>query len=220
MSVLRKVFFSVSFLFIIAADWLMRLCSLLRSRKRIEKHLRRNRTVSKKAPELGKKDGFIEDQRLLAGTYVFGRAASENLCGCVAVYNALVHLGHAVPLPDIIRDFEERGMLLSGRLGIAPSAVTQYFRKRGFPVKWFSGKAIANAPENGDCYILMGFNDEDHLFYGAHFMAVTVRNRQYSLHNTGMGSAVVSGSLREAIGSLRTGGRRFRPVYLLWIRNL
>ena len=86
-------------------------------------------------------------------------------CEMIALYNALLFMGHPQSLGHIIQMFERRRwLLLGGRWGADPYAIGRYLREEGIPFSAYSGKRrfpafvqAINRPENLVSYCLIGW---------------------------------------------------------------
>ncbi len=98
---------------------------------------------NKKTSESYYIDGYIERQSDM-GEYRLGECTMNyNGCEVIATYNALVYLYDEVPLPELVRHYEqEEGLTLSiegviGGWGISPKRVEHFFQSRGYEATLF-----------------------------------------------------------------------------------
>lgn len=120
--------------------------------------------------ELPNVNGFIRDQRALAG-FRLGRGRFDRTgCEASAVYNVLLALGRPVPLQEVIRQLTERRSLmllgfagadpftLEGLLGSAGLEVTAYGERR----RWADFRAAAGSGQ-GRAYLLSYWSGPVHI---------------------------------------------------------
>lgn len=92
------------------------------------------------------KDVLIPDEALYQGMiidqwqmneYKYGNDSSRNNgCGWIATYNALQFLGNPRKEEDIIRSYEQNGVLLGGTLGTNPFGIGKLFEDAGCQVDY------------------------------------------------------------------------------------
>ena len=123
---------------------------------------------------------FIENQRQWADVR-FGSAFTMAYGGCeiFAVYNALVALGRELTgadLAELIGQFERKGAVWAGRLGVAPMAAYKYFRKQGYRVQRLScrkEKKINALGEQYDTIIVTAYNNGNDIFGRIHTVNIS-----------------------------------------------
>ncbi|MBR0381168.1 MAG: hypothetical protein IJH71_01860 [Eubacterium sp.] len=133
-----------------------------------------------------KNNGYIEDQNRYTDL-AFGKKTMQfSGCEIFAVYNALTSLadGHGTSLARLISTFERDGMILSGLLGTAPSALRDYFKKRGYRTEFVTDEEdfdrVAGAH---DTLILVIYNDAGDAAQAVHTVNVSKNRGLYSAHN-------------------------------------
>ena len=89
-----------------------------------------NKEIQKKASTTP----FLRDQREECKDIKFGFSTSDqNGCGWIAAYNAMILLGHQQQIADVVKYFDGAfRTILFGVFGVAPHAITGYFRSMGF----------------------------------------------------------------------------------------
>lgn len=92
-------------------------------------------------PSMRKAGGYIEDQHNYQDMSYGVSTMMHAGCEIFAVYNALYTINgkHTIPLPDMIREFEQGGMVLSGRFGTSPKALVQYLNRKGYKTEMVFG---------------------------------------------------------------------------------
>lgn len=134
-----------------------------------------------------------------------GRQSSMSYSGCgvIAAYNALAALQEKVS-PDtmigLISSFERDGAALNGRLGIAPRAIDDYFKDRGFQTAVVTEYNIEETNRIGkeyDVVIVTAYNNKNDITDKIHTVCITKReNGEYVIHN-GYRKNAVSGTWEE-----------------------
>lgn len=188
--------------------------------KKRKEHLTYNRTVWERDNAIG----FIENQEKMKsfyyGSYVKGFTrrmlpfdyvqkdllASGNSCGVIAVYNALQALYSTKDIaversrnafPELLYEFEKRGMVLNGNGGTAPRAIQGFFKKRNYKTIKLNKEQIAKLDEtdakgnrledilqkNYEVFILTAWNDAKHMSAGMHTMCITKEKDGFVIHN-------------------------------------
>lgn len=124
----------------------------------------------------------------------FGMGQHNNMsysgCEIMATYNARKALDGAVSkvyMAELISVYEKRGAALWGAFGVAPTAISAYFRKSGFAVATVNGENESAVEEIGRNYTVMiatAYNDKHRITAQIHTVCIT-RNRdgKYVLHN-------------------------------------
>ncbi len=138
-------------------------------------------------------DAYIENQseweKIRFGV---GRRLRMSYAGCeiIATYNARKALGVPVSkkvMAELIGVYEARGTALGGMFGVAPTAITAYFRKIGFAVETADGadtKAVEEIAGRNKVMIATAYNDKNDIMAQIHTVCIT-KNREgkFVLHN-------------------------------------
>jgi len=138
-------------------------------------------------------DVYIENQSEWKDIrFGMGRHHNMSYSGCeiIASYNARKALGDTVSpkcMAELISRYEARGAALGGAFGVAPTAISAYFRKCGFAVATAYGEDKEAVEEIGRNYTVMiatAYNDKNHITAQIHMVCIT-RNQdgKYVLHN-------------------------------------
>lgn len=138
-------------------------------------------------------DAYIENQSEWKDIqFGMGRHHNMSYSGCeiIASYNARKALGDTVSLKcmaELISRYEARGAALGGAFGVAPTAISVYFRECGFAVATAYGEDKEAVEEIGRNYTVMiatAYNDKNHITAQIHTVCIT-RNQdgKYVLHN-------------------------------------
>lgn len=87
-------------------------------------------------------DRYINAQYLTSHIPYGNSNSADCGCGWIAVYNVLRHLEERPPVAEEIARGMQRGVILGGRLGTWPFAISGFLKKRGFDVKWTLRKRV------------------------------------------------------------------------------
>ena len=213
--------------------WGMGFLSFFRlPRRLIEEHLSHNRRVWESIPN----KSFIEDQTRLTD-FMYGRErkwlgkkllggrplrAAENACEVIAVYNALLALGEKPDFPDLLGQFERRGISLMGYFGTSFKGVWRFFAKSPYLLRVLRGGQITReilenlqAEGYGVC-VMMAENKAGDLKEMVHTICITKKDAAtWTAHNDYEGSKTYEG-LPEAVFGYHKGGGR--PLGLLLLK--
>ena len=181
-------------------------------------------------------DGYIEDQESLRG-FVYGKKTFDsltratvgenrvrkdgyidgqsNLCGVIAIYNALVFLGQRRELYSIIEAFETSGVVLNGCMGTSPHRIEKYLKENGIKAALYSPGSSSGAGDEDAC-IFGCFNSKKGVKSGMHIMCATREKDGCRVHNGGLLGRKFE-SFREAAGAYNNG--ESRPVFMIGIKQ-
>ena len=136
---------------------------------------------------------FIDDQNKLNDIPYGHKYMSENGCGVIALYNALIELGVRMTTPSIISiasQFEKKGIVLKGKFGTSPFAVLSYLKSLGLRVNVIKSKNIDKINSfsmNYDVFISVIIFNKHSLLDGLHFVCVRKNeDGSFSSHNPNM----------------------------------
>lgn len=181
----------------------------------IKCHARHNAEVWK---QLGLQGQWLERQERL-GMVRYGKYnADYNSCEVIAVYNALLALSvNTMTFPELLSEFEHRGITAGGAFGTSPLALARYFADKGYGTGFFCGKSLQQemADPHYRVYVLTVYNDGQDLGAMVHTMCVTRENGRFTVHNDYEGTRQYA-SLLEAVCGYRKG--RAKPVCMTGIR--
>lgn len=164
--------------------------------------------------------GLLEKQNSY-GDISYGRSDMAYAgCEIIAVYNALISLGRRADLQELIRDFEQDGMVLSGRFGTAPLAIRDHLMKKGLKVRTsLDPKEYDELAADSDVSILTLYNDGRSIFQKIHTICITHGSRGYTAHNT-YGDGVLIGpypTVSELISRINCG--HAKGIVMFGIKN-
>ena len=140
--------------------------------------------------------GYIYSQtKGTASKYWFGCCrSSQNGCGWIATYNALIMLGNPQQPHTIISYYENSGALAYGAFGILPTAVSRYFRSKGYSVKVSTNSAsFDEQAKKSTANVLFYWHSS-----GAHNIAVRWDGKKFVGYNVS-GTKSCSESLGKSI---------------------
>ena len=150
-------------------------------RKKSEHHAANSESFRR----LGAFNEVIQDQRgPLSSAMIMGtRHGDWNGCSWIAAYNSLTLLGEETNPADIIRSFEDRGLILRGFFGVGPGALRRYLCSRGYATKrFFSQKKLSAAMRDGDIAVLWG-RQRKHMNF--HFFVLRKQKDGFDAYNLG-----------------------------------
>ena len=164
--------------------------------------------------------GLLEKQNSY-GDIAYGRSDMAYAgCEIIAVYNALLSLGRRADLQELIRDFEQDGMVLSGRFGTAPLAIRDHLVRRGMKVRTtLDPEEYDELAADSDVSILTLYNDSRSIFQKIHTICITHGDRGYTAHNT-YGDGMLIGpypSISELVSHIN--GGYAKGIVMFGIKN-
>ena len=127
------------------------------------------------------REGFLNGQATeeLSGLRYGLSTVGKTGCGTLAVYNALLMLGHPEPLPKIIREMELYCCSCFGFLGTMNLMLPIFFRRRGIScrLRFSYRKAFESR------YAVVAFWTKRPVFSGAHIVFLTRENDGFQVYN-------------------------------------
>ena len=172
---------------------------------------------------LGKTDAdtsFIEDQHSYSDVSYGVTTMAYAGCEIFALYNAMKRLCPHMPisLPQMITDFEEDGILWSGRFGTSPIALSDYLQKHGFQTRLCTKDLpMHSLLDEYDVFILTMYNNAFDLRDEIHTVCVTHEPDGFIAHNVYCNGSCIGPfpSFDELIGSFHEG--RSKAISLIGI---
>lgn len=165
--------------------------------------------------------GYIEDQHSYKDMF-YGNKTFD-YCGCevIAVFNALNDLNNNndISLPLIIDYFEKDGIILSGIFGTAPTAIEDFFIKKGFETYSTTKEEEYEKIENNyDSFIFTFYENKNDIFKQVHAVNISKKNDKFYAHNNGFNSHLkLYNSIREFIDKTNNG--KIKGIFLTGIKN-
>lgn len=201
-----------------------------------EKHYRENRVRLEQTDWVfwTMPNAYIENQSEW-GSICFGLGKRQSMayagCEIMAAYNAGKALGVAgskQDMAELIRSYEKRGAALFGKFGVAPTAIRNYFRRKGFSVETADGENGPAVEAVGRKYAVMiatAINDKNDITKQIHTVCITKRpDGSYVLHNAyyrdengRYRESVPYQTLQEAVGHISR--RDPKLIYLIGIAD-
>ena len=127
---------------------------------------------------------FLEKQEECTNIKIGFFTSDKNGCGWIAAYNAMILLGHQQQIADVVKYFDGAfRTILFGMFGVAPHAITGYFRSMGFSVSAnvFFFVRPCDMDERSKisraCILLYAHNS------GAHYVALKWEGYRYTIYN-------------------------------------
>ena len=193
------------------------------NRRNYSVHIEANReSIKNHAEVIRKAQGYIEDQRNYTDI-LFGKVNMQ-ISGCeiFATYNALHNIhGHSpIELPDMIKEYEKDGMVLSGAFGTAPKAIRDYLKRHGYSTVFtMKVKEFDRVGEENDTLILTMYNNGMNIMDQVHTVCISIDNGKYTAHNVYCNGTVVGpySSVTELIANINRG--RAKGISLIGIKK-
>ena len=112
------------------------------------------------------------------------RSSAATGCGWIAVYNALLLMGHEEEPEIIVRNFTWRFPIVNGNFGTFLLSPIFYFKRRGFKVKTRirRRKFDETAKKNDACILFYYWRNKFKI--GAHFVTVQYKDGKFTGYNT------------------------------------
>ncbi|MCQ2521276.1 MAG: hypothetical protein MJ105_02760 [Lachnospiraceae bacterium] len=153
-------------------------CLRLPSRKKL-----RNRHLADNKSNLRKEQGFLNNQKSYRKIFYGKERFSYSGCEVIALYNALLGLGHPRPLHELIYYFEKKGLLLQGSFGTSLLSVYRYLKRReeslSANVRLLTKQgAILKALDSCDGMIFMFYNNQSDLSEMIHTIYIHVQKKE------------------------------------------
>lgn len=175
---------------------------------------------------------FIENQNDWEDIQ-FGSGKHHNMrysgCEIIAMYNGLLDLGEALSvtgMAELIMAFEQKGAALKGDFGVAPHAVRDYFKNKGYRVYGTShmdGRRLDRLGRKSHTIIATVYNNKMNIMEEIHTVCITKKGDAYVVHNDYTRDAKKPSeyrerggyaTLQEAVGSI---GRDAKGIYVIGI---
>lgn len=165
------------------------------SRRRIQNHYRENAaSLSACIPPASCIENQLALSDLRYGPKIRRIQGSGTMayagCEIISLYNAACHLKRPFSLPELIRDFEIKGSVISGLLGGSPFALNEYLKKHGFTCSvYLPSRKHPQIPDSFDgkmgnaSYILCKLNNENRFQDQIHTVCITYEDGRYLVHN-------------------------------------
>ena len=153
--------------------------------------------------------------------YFGNKTMDYNGCGVIAVFNAMndLKVKNEISLPSIIEHFENDGIVLSGIFGTAPTAIEDFFVKKGFEtMNTTKEEDYDKIGENFDSFIFTFYENKDNIFEQVHVVNISKNNGKFYAHNNGFNSHLkLFDSITEFINKINNG--KSKGIFLIGIKK-
>jgi len=169
--------------------------------------------------EIEEDHGYIENQHNYDDMYYGNKTISYCGCEIIATYNAIYDLTgtHTITFPEMIKSFEENGIVLGGQFGTTPRSIEEYLNKQGF--KTVSSTKINEYDKIGeisDALILVKYNDKYNIMNMVHTVNITKKGGKFFVHNNGKNCHLVGyGSITDLLEKIDDG--KAKDIFLIGI---
>lgn len=197
---------------VIAAFEIMRKLQRLRKTD-YASHWKDNLNVAQAhAAALKNSNGYIEDQIRWTDTLYGSSTIQYSGCEIIATYNAFRSVtDHPLSFPAMIREYEQDGMVLSGKFGTSPKAIRDYLERNGFLTEFSTDeKDFDDMGRRCDSLILTMYNDRNDISRQVHTINISKKDREFTAHNV-YGNGKVLGpfdSVSDTIAGINRGKAR------------
>lgn len=156
-------------------------------RKDFSENIKKNIENFKKHEETIKKHkGYVEDQNNYTDMSYGESTMQYSGCEIFATYNAIFNImgKNIMSLADIISHYEKDGMVLSGKFGTAPKAISDFLDKQGFKTTLTTiEKEFDELGKKSASLILTMYNDKDDISKEVHTVNISKDNGKFTAHN-------------------------------------
>ena len=192
-------------------------------KKDFSNHLKKNKeAVEKHLSDIKKNKGFIEDQNQWEDASYGESTMQYSGCEIFATFNAIWSmLGKTImSLPEMISEYEKDGMVLSGKFGTAPKAVSDFLEKHGFQTELSTDeKEFDEVGKRSDSLILTMYNNKDDISQEVHTINISKKDKKYTAHNVYCNGKILGpfDSVSETINNINNG--KAKGISLIGIRQ-
>ena len=169
-----------------------------------------------------KNHGYVEDQNNYADMK-YGKVTMKYAgCEIFATYNAVFSLTekHEMSLARMIFDYEKDGVILSGKFGTSPKAISDYLTRLGF-ITYFSTdeEEFDKIGREYDSLILTMYNDRNDIRKEVHTINISKDFEMYTAHNVYCNGNVVGpyACVSEVIKNIN--GGKAKGISLIGIKK-
>lgn len=159
-----------------------------------------NKDIWKSSSAVYTEGRYIEHQGAMRDLKYGYKNVAYSGCEVIAVYNAEVTLAGGnepdkVTFVDLLKKFEDNGIVLGGLFGTAPNAMNDYLKNRGYTTEMLVGDHITEASlerfgKYYDVFIVTLYNNRENVSDQIHTMCISevhskTGTKQYVMHNAG-----------------------------------
>ncbi len=192
-------------------------------KKDFTEQIKKNKAaVEKHAADIKKNKGFIEDQNKWTDTTYGESTMQYSGCEIFATFNAIWSiLGKSImSLPEMISEYEKDGMVLSGKFGTSPKAISDFLEKHNFKTELCTDeKDFDEVGKRSESLILTMYNDRDDISQEVHTINISKKDKKYIAHNVYCNGKVLGpfDSVSETIRNINKG--KAKGISLIGIRQ-
>lgn len=190
---------------------------LMRKQQKLMKNdfkdaIKKNQAAFKTHAEaLKKANGYVEDQNKYTDMS-YGKSTMQfSGCEVFATFNAMFTLNgkHEIDLPLLINEYEQDGMVLSGKFGTSPKAISDLLNKKGYKTVMISEEKDFDAlGKKYKSFILTMYNNAEDIRDEVHTIHISKDLKgQFTGHNVYCNGKVVgpAKSISSLIGMFNNG---------------
>jgi len=180
-------------------------------KKDFSKQMKHNEETFKAHKDgIKKSKGYVEDQNNYTDMKYGESTMKYSGCEIFATFNAIYNIvgKELISLPAMISEFEKDGMVMSGKFGTSPRAISDFLEKHGFLAKLVTDeKAFDKLGEDSESLILTMYNDRDDISKEVHTVNISKEKGKYTAHNVYCNGKVVGpySSVSEVIKNINRG---------------
>ena len=192
-------------------------------KKDFSKHLKKNKeALEAHAADMKKNKGFIEDQSKWTDTSYGESTMQYSGCEIFATFNAIWSmLGKSImSLPEMISEYEKDGMILSGKFGTSPKAISDFLEKHGFKTELVTDeKEFDEVGKRSESLILTMYNDRNDISQEVHTVNISKKDKKFTAHNVYCNGKVLGpfDSVTETIRNINKG--KAKGISLIGIKQ-
>lgn len=192
-------------------------------KKDFSRHLKKNKeAVEAHAADMRRNQGYVEDQNKWTDASYGESTMQYSGCEVFATFNAIWSLlGKTImSLPEMISEYEKDGMVLSGKFGTSPKAISDFLEKHGFKTELVTNeKEFDDVGKRSDSLILTMYNDKDDISQEVHTVNISKKDKKYTAHNVYCNGKVLGpfDSVSETIRNINQG--KAKGISLIGIKQ-
>lgn len=193
------------------------------AKKSFVENLKKNETAFKvHMDQITKNKGYVEDQNAYTDMAYGDSTMQYSGCEVFATFNAIynLHGKHLIPLPKMISEYEEDGMVLSGKFGTSPKAISDFLTRHGFTTHLTTKEAeFDSVGKDYQSMILTMYNDKDDISKEVHTVNISKADGKFTAHNVYCNGKVVGpyASVSEVIKNIN--GGKAKGISLIGIKK-
>lgn len=192
-------------------------------KKDFSKNLKPNEEMFKKHTEVLKKNkGYVEDQNSYTDMKYGISTMQYSGCEVFATFNAIFNIcGKPImSLAQMISEYEKDGMVLSGKFGTSPRAISDFLNRHGFKTHLTTDeKEFDKIGKEFSSLILTMYNDKNDISKEVHTVNISKEGGKFTAHNVYCNGKVVGpyASVSEVIRNINHG--KAKGISLIGIKK-